>query len=957
MHPDALPFGHIVTPFMRCDGINIETGELVAQFQSQESHDAFLKSILDLGKGDPILLKQLCDTYDIPLHEQQYFKFFEKFVDDAEACDDYESKATLLEISEKTNAAEKHRAAEWQQTKAAFQKQIIPSLLEGFSREATQETTLLMTYFEKLRAFKPTSIEPFVPLITVLNQRFQPEDFKKVLQDAKTIDPYQTYGMVKLYLVLTQTHKDRPSTSKNWPSLYDADAMQTIKELWPDDRFFAKFPIAENNEHTQREILIDLSPVARCLEAAMPHFLGHRYRDAINMLVENSDLFVGNTRIYQYLSLAWLLEGDVQKGVQLAVRAATLPEWPKLGPLADMLISTITPHTQSTKATQTPITALLSAFVTLQQRNPHASQATPWVMAMKTVLERATALLSGKDAHEGLPFVYFVLRHIAQKSWPLAFTDYQKLYEPLAKLMAIAHPFYQLGEDITDDTFLKQHIQVIRASDHFHLEIEPAVTSGYPRVAPKLAFFPDLTLKQDSIRDMSIATLHILYNCVVDAITSQLQVPQDAEIPDPHRCRKQWIVAKVQHAIANPENLPALLVQLTTWRDSDTDKPILDWAQRVLDNATCDTLPTLPKIMQAWPNAAIIDKPEAKDLALANAAARRISNRHHQPEVSLPADTATLPDIVAFALSYFGWRNGESFDDWGRRLNDEATLPPPAYKFMLNTDITTSSPLPGGPVENPVDTNITFTEPLNSHISLPVLRILRQAFVDIHTRIASKNAHIAAGGDETNNDQPRWMTTLDRWILDNPSEWIAHIEKQSYPTHLGFSEKQNAAVLEILANKHGHTKEVTRLKSVHATLQKELPPSELPAFYAALLLTNCPHSRQTHTHSVYVGTDVMAENVSRILLEVTITQSFERWLVTTGPSAWRLSRALAKNLHQALLPIGNTFHGPETHLTGNGPTQPHFNAGVWVNRAEFENSHIYFERCARNMGNPADGRP
>lgn len=241
--------------------------------------------------------------------------------------------------------------------------------------------------------------------------------------------------------------------------------------------------------------------------------------------------------------------------------------------------------------------------------------------------------------------------------------------------------------------------------------------------------------------------------------------------------------------------------------------------------------------------------------------------------------------------------------------------------------------------------------PINSKVSLPVLRIFRQALVDIHKQITDKNKHIQEGGDETGSNQPGWLTTLNQWISANQADWKQWISNGALPENVlaiqdqhlrSVIQKDPQKVQDILEKKHAHMKEVLELKKIYTTLSR-CGTASTASFYAALLLENCSHNRQTHSHSVYVGTLKTAENVSRLLLDVAISQCFNGWLISRGPSAWRLSRTEAENLRQTLLPIGNTFHGPETHMTGNGPTQPHINAGVWVDRTELENSHIYFD--------------
>jgi hypothetical protein len=69
-------------------------------------------------------------------------------------------------------------------------------------------------------------------------------------------------------------------------------------------------------------------------------------------------------------------------------------------------------------------------------------------------------------------------------------------------------------------------------------------------------------------------------------------------------------------------------------------------------------------------------------------------------------------------------------------------------------------------------------------------------------------------------------------------------------------------------------------------------------------------------------------------------------LVKEGSKGWEVTDL--KRINEMIISefekLIGAFHGPEEHLIGNGPTQPHYNAGGSTLKNNVINTHIYYSK-------------
>ncbi|NBV42481.1 hypothetical protein EBR96_06915, partial [bacterium] len=174
----------------------------------------------------------------------------------------------------------------------------------------------------------------------------------------------------------------------------------------------------------------------------------------------------------------------------------------------------------------------------------------------------------------------------------------------------------------------------------------------------------------------------------------------------------------------------------------------------------------------------------------------------------------------------------------------------------------------------------------------------------------------------------------------------AHSEIQAHTLEITESENKAGKALtpEEKASKTAHRSEINELKQYWNSIKKIVEGNALAEFMAAVLIRNVQEVRAEGFHSILVDTESTATMIQRLLIEIAIQQRLHLAIVD-NPDQWEIQihSPIPDLIRDAIQPIGTAFHGPETHRTGMGPDQLHYNAGIaGFGSSGLRNTHIYF---------------
>lgn len=822
--------------------------------------------------------------------------------------------------------------------------------------------------FSELRSMKPTGIDPFIPLLTVFSGFISPSDLHDLISEARSIDEYKTYGIVQTYLNLTLQFA--ASNSKIVRTVYNANSLAVIQNQWSDDGFFKWFlpTYLSAGSDFPDSICFDCSTIIQYMNEAFSFMSTGQYKNAISKLVDATPFYVGNTRLYQYLSLAWCLWGDSQKPLDMLIRAKMLPVWPQISPhlkkaIMNFISSTETQLTPPTKPppTTSRIEQAIKDFRAMYFEDDSAKK---WCQSCLTVLDRckdALSLSENNQYHninalrEGLSFVYWILKDIVRKSWKIIDSnDAQSVLEKSVELVKITYCTY---DNLVVDGIRDCHIDALVTSDRKKVFIQPAIID-FADIQAEAKLGDDLKLTRESVLSLSIGAtkllLQLIGECSAQATLSGVDLNNLKIAPDSAMLFKHWVwsVIRSTDTVSGINTVKCALESLDEKKNTIDDN-LVSWGEYLFksyNHSTAEGHGHITKVRNAIERRWNVQYPGARSFHLAHSGYSKLNERNifnlniiSSCSLAIPGDDCSTKHIFKFAGNIFGWRLLETFEEWGERLCHFCPhlLPPLDFEILggeiLNLTYDRKQPLPK--IECPFKSSIN---------SIQFLRALLKIYQSIHAKISAKITLIG------NDDVPDFSTTrgwnneLTEWVKSNPDSWKDMIKNNSISPEkiiIDKSEKFYSLVKAAIQEKYKLTEEAKSEYDLDVYL-KTVPGSNKEdsiVFKTAQLLENCRLDR-TQSHNVYVNSEDDARSVFRVLLEVLIEQSFVQ-ILFEKPARWSVSnwRIIDVELQTKLLSDLDHFHGPESHLTGHGPVQNHFNAGVFVQGKKSANCHIYFE--------------
>jgi hypothetical protein len=339
--------------------------------------------------------------------------------------------------------------------------------------------------------------------------------------------------------------------------------------------------------------------------------------------------------------------------------------------------------------------------------------------------------------------------------------------------------------------------------------------------------------------------------------------------------------------------------------------------------------PSIGKLFSPIPELAL------RDAILADHRIRKSSSE--ADPIILPQDGDSLYSVFRAAQQLFGWRYGESFDKWGERLKRAELYGPAASEFNLMQHSREEH------LSHPLD-HFYVQAPLASTKVRNLLQFLLQFWIEFHAFTKDKNTFIAQGGDE---DRPGIIT--NQWHKNIDSKlWASIIENNQpnkYPNFKKLTKAERDNLREVIHQKHIHAKEVERLKNCYLKSPKYIKPDLFTPLMTAALLSTAEFNREEVGHSLYIGDENQARHLYQLLLEIAAERLIRRALINAGIDQWGITDVnKAKEIILLILDqLKGTFHGPERHLSGNGPIQIHYNAAATTLTSSLINTHLYFE--------------
>ncbi|MBA3239134.1 MAG: hypothetical protein H0T62_12405 [Parachlamydiaceae bacterium] len=144
-------------------------------------------------------------------------------------------------------------------------------------------------------------------------------------------------------------------------------------------------------------------------------------------------------------------------------------------------------------------------------------------------------------------------------------------------------------------------------------------------------------------------------------------------------------------------------------------------------------------------------------------------------------------------------------------------------------------------------------------------------------------------------------------------------------------------------NKYGHHNDLQALIQL-CQRPGHLSSDDFVVYMAIVLLINAEFARKEAHHSVLMENEAQARRLYQLLLEISIERIVRNALITRGLQSWVNFSNIYDILLIPLNALVGTFHGPEIHLSGNGPLHEHYNAGIVTSKLRSQNVHIYFNR-------------
>lgn len=840
-------------------------------------------------------------------------------------------------------------ARSWKEKLKAFHQEIWSALF--------LEPKQFLILFHELREINPQSMEPFYPFLSILSS-FLP-NLKYWMEAAKNCDPSLTYAFSVNYLRMCAT----PGYLKGFPfDTYDATkVLDTLKILYPED---LALPILIQAFHSaDSSALVILPKIAEGLRAALRHLASGQSNDAVKILAEHKRFLVGYSLLDFYLTLAWTLEGDFTKASTILKRGSQLLDYGHdnnngfYDQICDMF-RLVRPNDKD----KNPIEVMLEAFLAVAKKPSD-------VDSIKKFVDSFVTGMSCSDV-TSLVITFFGIQWLSESLVvrPGLFdSTYRPVYESLGTLLgAMAALCHKLGDL---DPWIPEHCQFKDSNLLVKFPTSIFFEGNVRETFPEFEVLEHLHLSDKSVKSLATNITKRTYDLIVGLGVSHI-IPdwcaeeefQSLPLADyptmfieilhvgftaktEKHGRKTLLFDSAHRNLTNylemkPEQRPyRISPQILEWAKFSTfahlhpSKSVTVLEQEVL-RTYCPTSFNQAGFHRGVEEVKEVLKlfiPKTKGLeSLATLAFRdvqlTIANYSGVYSVSQKLSSVESPyTLFKLSQTLFGWRPKESFDDWGRRLKKSEREGPAASNFHRMEEISSGS-----------RSEFEFAPQKRRE----ALDLLLKFWLKFHEMTKTKNAIIKGGKDEDEKE----FKGKDLSKEVEPDLWKEIIKKNKlelFPNQKKLSQDDKSLLLQTIASKREYMDEVSHVKSLCEEAKKNIRHHEMTHIMAAALLVSCEFSRDTTCHSIFMDDDSEALQVYQILLNVSVDRLVRAVLIAEGADHWSITgiKACVEKLEILL----GKFHGPEEHLSGYGPLQVHYNAGVITSSLTPINTHLYFK--------------
>jgi len=548
----------------------------------------------------------------------------------------------------------------------------------------------LLVQLNILIRIDPKSINPYLVLFVYLTDRFDFTALKMLISEAKAIDFHLTYAAL-LYITMRNSLVKPPALTQK--------AIKCLQAVYQDDLILPQ--IAQTSE-------LDFSPIGESLKWALDEMAVKKPLAAVKRLIGETTKLAGYSIIQHYLVLGYLLNGSVTQAKFLFSRCDKLLSIEKpfhLSYVERFMASTLqncfNPSNPVNFFEQAPINTPLSVMIEMVE-----AKEVDLPLALKFIQVCTDTL---KSNPQELPFVYFGLRFLIPKFK----YHWRTVSQPLIDLMCLTAEICYQGKV---DPWIQAKFKRIELGEELTHEIDFFDGETAPEIAPQFQFSKGLKLERSSIDSLATCVTKQLFGLLKDhlesaALSDGLQVEIPTSVPVDPTAFKESLFSRLM----GDEGIAQIYLAANQLRSLlrcnpppfDLDEPFLNWAkfcvfseeapsffencpmdrdilQRyypktfrkenldsfiALQKKICPQTQGLPRIARLAARDALL----ASEDLLVRAEDSPCERGNH------------IYGLYQTSKQMFGWRFGESFEEWGKRLEElsfNGTQEPPIFGFF-----------------------------------------------------------------------------------------------------------------------------------------------------------------------------------------------------------------------------------------------------------------------------------
>lgn len=812
----------------------------------------------------------------------------------------------------------------------------LPKLL--FAPDETRQENF-WAEFEELKDLNPISITPYLPFLTFFGVCLESSSLKEIFMQAKTVSPHITYAYFIIYL---QSYKHLTILRPDDQEI--GRIIKVMREVYPQDVILAA--LEESKQNGIPTLNIETAKINFALKISLELILKGDYQQAIRILAQNKPLLPGFSILHEFLALAHALNGNKQKAVRLLKRFQKLPKISKDGIVNSEVImksflqflsisfSTNLNNAPSVTHPKSKSADVIEKIINMISSPRKGSQ---FILAAKSFLDASSDfLVNNQERSYHVLFIFVGLKWLA---------EHVPVYLDEDELKNLFESFFicRLADAKTHDNSDVNSGQV-DFGDYLKLFFNPL-----SHETPEIHF--GLTeIDEASIAPLNFALFSLQKRFLMAQVHRNLPksciVDKNRNLPNDIGVLRIFIAEGI-NAMKNPsedsrrafEVAEEFYMKTITSLDPSLkiERTFLEWAKIGLYTygSNCNLsedvslkLKGLSERYQILCKSFSVERSiEENTISLRDAIVA--SNRLSKESMEFDEGEFSWFTLYEYAEHLFGWRKNEAFYTWGERLKVAAAHPAflPDYQ-TLNHEFTFDSLPDASAIKIPFKKN-----------ARAFIRALLNFWVDFHHLTTEKNTFIQQGEDEEGSKESR----LDQIVKSLDPEFLKKIVVENapklFPEFDSLTSQQQKQFSAMVNDKSAHCVEVRELSTLY---NQQLTDSgdDQAIFVAALMLNAVSFSRQEARHSLYVESESTARLVYQILLQVSVERVVRQFLIAQEPDEDADYSHLIKDLEK----LKGKFHGPETHISGHGPLQPHYNAGVITQEGIILNTHIYFEK-------------